>query len=82
MQDVITYYRLVVKDVTNGRRKALTDRDPIRGRYPAEAERDKMQRSNRDPNLRYELEQTSAPQPKESGNESTVLEHHFRDRKW
>ena len=81
MQDAITYYRLVVKDITSGRRKPV-DRDPIRGRYPAEAERDKMQRSNRDASLQYELEQTSPPQPKEVGQESGILEHHFRDKKW
>jgi len=82
MLDVITYYRLVVKDITSGRTKPCELQEPIRGRYPAEALRDRLQRENRNPNLRYELERTSAPQPKEPGSDSTVLEHHFRDRKW
>ena len=82
MQDAITYYRLVVKDITSGRRRSVDGRDPIRGRYPAEAECNRLQRENRDPNLRYELERTAAPRPKDPGNESSVMDHHFRDRKW
>ena len=81
MQDVITYYRLLVKDITSGRRRAVEGRGPIRGRYPAEAERDRLQRENRNPNLQYELERTSAPMAKDP-TESGIFEHHFGDKKW
>lgn len=82
MFDTVTYYRLVVKDITTGRKQPCDKQEPIRGRYPAEAARDRLQRENRDPNLQYEVERTSAPQPKDPGSESGVLEHHFRDHKW
>ena len=80
MQDAITYYRLVIKDITSGRKKPVEGREPIRGRYPAAAERDRLQRENRDPNLQYELERSTGP--KDPGNESGLFEHHFRERKW
>ena len=82
MRDAITYYRLVVKDITSGRKRPCNGQQTIRGRYPAEAARDRLQRENRDPNLQYELEKTTAPQPKEAGSESTILDHHFGDRRW
>lgn len=82
MQDVITYYRLVVKDVTSGRRRTVDGREPIRGRYTAEAERERMQRESRNPNLHYELERTGLPQANDAGNESGILSHNFRDRRW
>jgi len=82
MQDAITYYRLVVKDITSGRRRAVEGREAIRGRYPAEAERDRLQRENRNPGLQYELERTTAPVPKDRGSESTIFEHHFGERRW
>jgi len=82
MFEAITYYRLVVKDITSGRKKPCENHEPVRGRYPAEALRDRVQRENRNPNLQYELERTTAPQPKEPGSESTVFDHHFGDRKW
>ena len=82
VQDVITHYRLVIKDITSGRRRPIEGREPIRGRYPAEAERDRLQRQNRDPQLQYELERTTAPQTNDAGNESGLFDHHFRDRKW
>ena len=81
MLDAITYYKLLVKDTTNGRCRSVQGREAIRGRYPAEAERDRMQRENRNPSLVYELERTSAPKLKEAGNESTIMDHHF-ERKW
>ncbi len=82
MFDGITYYRLVVKDITSGRKRPCEGHEPVRGRYPAQELRDRVQRENRNPNLQYELERTSAPRPKEAGNESGVLEHHFGERKW
>lgn len=82
MLDPITYYRLVVRDITSGRRKPIEGKDPIRGRYPAEAELEKAKRENRNPNLQFELEQTTAPQPKQAGDESGIFDHHFRDKKW
>jgi len=82
MFEAITHYKLMVKDTTNGRRRSVEGKDAIRGRYPAEAERDRLQRENRNPNLVYELERTTAPKLKEPGNESTILDHHFGDRKW
>ena len=82
MLDAITYYRLVVKDITSGRRRPVDGREPIRGRYSAEAERDRMQRENRNPNLSYELERTTAPKTKDPGGESGIFEHHFGDKKW
>ena len=82
MFDGITYYRLVVKDITSGRKRPCDGHEPVRGRYPAEALRDRLQRENRNPNLQYEVERTSAPQPKDPGAESGMFEHHFRDRKW
>jgi hypothetical protein len=81
MFEAITYYRLVVKDITSGRKRPCQDQEAIRGRYPAEAVRDRLQRENRNPSLQYELERTTAPAPKEAGSESTILDHHF-ERKW
>jgi hypothetical protein len=82
MFDAITHYRLVVKDITSGRKRPCENHEPVRGRYPAEALRDKLQRENRNPNLQYELERTAAPRPKDPGNESTVTDHHFGERNW
>ena len=81
MFEAITHYKLMVKDTTNGRRRAVEGRDVIRGRYPAEAERDRVQRENRNPNLVYELERTTAPKLKDLGSECTILDHHFGDKK-
>ena len=82
MFDGITYYRLVVKDITSGRKRPCEGQEAVRGQYPAEELRKRLQRENRNPNLQYELERTTAPQPKDKGNESTILDHHFGDRKW
>jgi len=82
MRDVITHYRLVVKDITSGRRRPVEGRDLIEGRYPAEAIRERLQRENRNPNLQYELERSTAPRAQQPGDQSGIFEHHFGERRW
>lgn len=74
----VSFYRLVMKDVSTGTKKTITASKPIRGRYPAEEVLEKVRRANRDPRMIYELER--APEQCEEANDGGILEHHFRDR--
>jgi hypothetical protein len=50
-----TKYELVRCDRATGKRQVLSDRGEVAGRFPAEAEMNKLRDSNRDPNVEFEL---------------------------
>jgi len=66
-----TLYRLYVRDLSTGKRKAV-ETAPIRGRYPAQEKLDQIQRANRDPRLYYEIERTT---PLRDPEDSRELHH-------
>jgi hypothetical protein len=58
-KDFGTLYLLVARDLTTGTRKPV-QAPPIRGRYPAQEQLERVRRENRDPRIHYELERTTA----------------------
>jgi hypothetical protein len=78
--EFVTMYDIVCCDRNSGRRKVLSDRDPIRGRYPAQAEVEKLQRSNRDPNVVYTIEKSSRVSIHGVDDPEGLLTHRFRAR--
>jgi len=54
-----TLYDIVVCDRISGKRTVVAEKEPIRGRYPAQEEIKKMERSNRNPNLFYTAEKST-----------------------
>ena len=71
-----TLYQLMVKDTSQGTRKAVPTA-PIRGRCTAEQQLELIRRANRDPRLQYELERAREPRP-QGLEDSGIFEHHFR----
>ena len=59
----ITYYDLVELDRATGRRRVVPREQPVRGRYQAQTELERVQRSNRNPNLQYSLERRTRRDP-------------------
>jgi len=55
--DLGTLYRLVVNDISTGKRKPVPTA-PIRGRRTAQAQLERIRRANHDPRMQYELERS------------------------
>jgi hypothetical protein len=71
-----TLYDIVAYDRASGKKAVVAGCEPIRGRYEAEAERAKMERNNRNPNLSYALEPSRRRPQGELAPES-LLTHKF-----
>jgi hypothetical protein len=76
----ITRYDIVAVDRTTGRKKVVTSIEPIRGRYAAQAQAEKLQRTARDPNLSYVAERSSGRKPQALNTPEGLLTHKFRVR--
>ncbi len=71
-----TLYDIVAYDRISGKKSVVAGCEPISGRCSAEAERAKMERNNRNPNLSFTLEPSRRRPSAEIAPES-LLTHKF-----